>query len=411
VKLFARFFRLIFGSDVDAALRPVLAVALAGSIAGSAAWVFMGIWAKTHLGATDRQLGATYLVGALLAVGAGYAGGHLSDHVGRRPLILLGWGLQTVMLLGFLAVGTHLWWGLVLGALAPALGSIGQAADTAMVADLVPPDRHEAGYASVRIASNLGVTMGPPIGGLLLVGKHWPVFFVGATVLSLAAFAIAIRYLPRTGAYAPEEPPTRGSWTVIRRDRAFLLFMASSVLASMTYVAYEILLPISLVSSHGFEPASWGFLVIVNPLLVTFLQLRLIRWTGSIPGSVKLAVAMPLMGVPFLVLHWTAAIPVVVLTVVVFVIGEMLWIPTSQATVAAFAPRDLRGAYMGIFGSSWSVAWALGPFLGLQIRAAYGDSAMWASVAAVSVLAGVTGALAVRGKREPEPEALPSPAS
>ncbi len=92
MRLVARILRLVWGGDVDGPLRPVVAVALAGSVASSAAWVFMGIWAKKHLGATDTQLGLAYLCGALLAGLAGYAGGHVSDRVGRRPLILAGWG-------------------------------------------------------------------------------------------------------------------------------------------------------------------------------------------------------------------------------------------------------------------------------------------------------------------------------
>jgi predicted MFS family arabinose efflux permease len=412
VKLFARFYRLIWGADVDRALRPVLAVQFAGSLAGAVAWIFMGIWAKTHLGASDRQLAFTFLVSAGLAGLSSYLGGHLSDHLGRRPLILFGWGAQTAMLLAFVGVGDHLWVGLPLAALAPALGAVGGAADTAMVADLVPPERHEAAYASVRIASNLGVVFGPPIGGFLLLGHHWPLFFLGAAVFSLVAAGIAWRYLPRGGAYAPDAPPARSSWGVIRRDQAFLLFMASSVLASMTYVAYEVLMPISLTSSHGLDPALWGFLVIANPILVTALQLRLIRWTAGIPGSVKLGIAMPMMGLPFLLLNVSPAIPVVLLVIVVFVFGEMLWIPTSQSAVAAFSPKDLRGAYMGFFGSSWSVAWALTPFLGLQVRAQWGDSTMWVSAAAISVVAGLAGAAAVRGRREPEADAaVASPAA
>ena len=42
-----------------------------------------------------------------------------------------------------------------------------------------------------------------------------------------------------------ETPPERGSLGVIRRDHAFLVFMGSSILASMTYVGFETLLPIS----------------------------------------------------------------------------------------------------------------------------------------------------------------------
>jgi dipeptide/tripeptide permease len=175
--------------------------------------------------------------------------------------------------------------------------------------------------------------------------------------------------------------------------------MGSSILASMTYVGFETLLPISLTKSHGLDPAAWGFLVIVNPVMVTFLQLRLTRRVERVDPALKLAIAMPLMGLPFLFLRVSAAVPVVALVILLFVIGEMLWVPTSQSVVAAFAPADLRGAYMGAFGSSWAIAWALGPFSGLQVRHAFGDDAMWLCVALVSLLAAATGAAAVRGRR------------
>jgi MFS family permease len=92
---------------------------------------------------------------------------------------------------------------------------------------------------------------------------------------------------------------------------------------------------------------------------------------------------------------------------VVFVIGEMLWVPTSQAIIARIAPEDLRGAYMGAFGSTASFGFALGPFVALQLRGAYGDNAAWYFFAAVSVAAAASGAAAVRGAaRRTEP--LPS---
>ena len=176
----------------------------------------------------------------------------------------------------------------------------------------------------------------------------------------------------------------------------------------MTYVAFEVLLPISLVVTHGLPKALWGVLVIVNPACVAFVQLRLIRWTAGVSAATKLAVALPLMGLPFLLLDISAAIPVVLVVIVLFVVGEMLWIPTSQAAVAAFAPADIRGAYMGFFGGSWSVAWALGPFLGLQVRQVWGDQTMWLCVAGVSLLAGAAGAGALRGRRVGPREAVPS---
>lgn len=394
--MFNRLFRLIWGGDVDRALRPVLAVSLAGSIAGSTAYPFLGIWAVKQLGAGQSKLAFAYLAGAILAGSTGYLGGHWSDRVGRRPLILAGWGFQALVPLGLLAVGSHVVPGLVLLALMPVFGSLGGAADQAMVADLVAPERHEAAYASVRVASNLGVTIGPPLGGLLLVGSNWSHLWLGTLGLSTIGFAIAWRYIPRGGAYAPEGPPERGSFAVIVRDSPFLLFMVASVFATMTYIATETLLPISVTTTHHLAPAAWGIIMIVNPLAVTVFQLRLTRWTHAIRASWKLGVAMPLMGVPFLLLNWNGSVLVIVLVIFLFVIGEMLWVPTSQAVVAALAPSDIRGAYMGVFGGTWSVGWALTPFLGLQVRSAYGDATMWMCVAAVGVIAGILGLAAAR---------------
>lgn len=396
--LFGRLFRLVWGGDVDRALRPVLAVSLVGSIASSSAYPFMGIWAIKHLHAPQSRLALTYLIGAVLAGFMGYAAGHWSDRVGRRPMILAGWGFQALVPLLLIGVGAHVYAGLALLALLPVFGSVGGAADQAMVADLVAPERQEVAYASVRVASNLGVTIGPPLGGLLLIGGQWNHLFVGTLVLSLAGFAIALRYIPRGGAYAPSGPPQRGSFAVIMRDSPFLLFMAASTFATMTYIATETLLPISLTTTHHLAPAAWGALMILNPLAVTVFQLRLTGWTSSIPSSLKLGIAMPLMGAPFLLLNVNGSIPVIAAVIVLFVIGEMLWVPTSQAVVAALAPSDIRGAYMGAYGGTWSVGWALTPFLGLEVRNSYGDATMWMCVAAVGVLAGILGFVAARGR-------------
>jgi predicted MFS family arabinose efflux permease len=407
MRFFARLFRLVWGGDVDRALRPVLAVSLVSSVAGSSVFPFMGIWALRRLHAGESRLAFAYLVSAVGAGVVGYAAGHLSDRIGRRPLILAGWGGQALCIPAFLAVGHHLWVGLGVLAALPVLGSLGGAADQAMVADLVAPERHEAAYASVRVASNLGVAIGPPIGGALLLGGHWSHLWLGATAMAACAYAIAFRYIPRGGRYAPEAPPTRGSLGVILRDRPFLVFMASSALATMTYIAFEVLLPISASTSHGVSPAAWGFIVIVNPIFVTLLQLRLTRLVARVPAALKLGVAMPLMGVPFLLLNVASGVLIVLAVVVLFVVGEMLWVPTSQAVVAGLAPADIRGAYMGVFGSTWSAGWALTPFLGLQVRHAYGDATMWTCVAALGVLAGILGLLAARGR---EPGAVASPA-
>jgi predicted MFS family arabinose efflux permease len=407
---FAALYRLVFGSDTNPALRPVLAVNFAGSLAGSTMWSFVGIWAIERLHADQSTLGLAYLVSALLGVASGYAGGHLSDHVGRRPLIFAGWAGQTAIVLAFLAAGDNTTAGLLVLCFAGLSFSLGQASSQALVADVVPPDQHEAAYAAVRVSANLGITCGPPLGGLLLLIGGWNALFLGAACFSALSFLLAFLFLPKRGAYAPEEPPTRGSFSVIVRDRPFLLFVISAVFAWLVYVAFETVLPISLVSSHGYSTSTWGFLVIVNPALVTFFQLRLTERVASVPAATKLAVGLPLMGLPFLFLSVNDSLPVVMLILFLFVIGEMLWVPTSQSAVAGLAPPDLRGAYMGAFGATAAIGFALAPFIGLQVRKTFGDSAVWMLEAALSLVAAGTGAAAIkialgRGPDKAEPVA------
>ncbi len=166
-----RVVRLIWGGDLNPALRPVIAVSLVGSIAGSTMFPFLGIWAIRDLHASQGALAFAYLTGAVLSAVTGYLGGHTSDRIGRRPLILIGEGCTALVPLGLLAVGDNVTAGLTLLALLPVFGALGGAADQAMVADLVGPEEREAAYSAVRVAANLGVTIGPPLGGLLLIGE------------------------------------------------------------------------------------------------------------------------------------------------------------------------------------------------------------------------------------------------
>jgi MFS family permease len=390
--------RLIWGDDLDRPLRPVLGVTLASSAAGSGLWSFMAIWAVEELGAKS-QLPYVYLVGAVFAGASGFLGGYLSDRIGRRRVILVGEAAMAVYPLVLLALSGSMWAALVALSLAGVFGSLGGPVAQAMVADLVPPERHEAAYSSVRVAANLGVVVGPPLGGLVLVLGSWSALFPTIAILSALAWLVAWRYLPHRGEFSPEGPPERGSVATILADRAFLLFLGSAVFAWLVYVAYEVVLPVSLVDGFGYEPAAWGFLVWINPLLVTLFQVRLTRATAGVPSAPKLVVALLVMGLPCLLLVASHSVLAVVTVVVVFVIGEMLWVPTSQAVVAELAPQDLRGAYMRAFGSAPAIGFALAPLIGFQVRNIYGDDATWTMFALLGVVAAMLGGLALVGVR------------
>jgi len=74
---------------------------------------------------------------------------------------------------------------------------------------------------------------------------------------------------------------------------------------------------------------------------------------------------------------------------VIITIGEMIVAPLGQMLVAHFAPEDMRGRYMAVYGFSWTLPFAVGPLLaGVIMDNANPDWVWYASgiVAMVSVL-------------------------
>ena len=179
----------VLGAEIDRDLLPVLAVTFVSQLALSAHFIFQGIYAIRELGASPGTFAWALLAEAALTMFAGYLGGHLSDRYGRRRVMLLSWSGQAAALVA-LASASGLWTGLGLIVLAGLLGGPGRAAAAALIADLVPQERQEAGYAAQRVAENLAVVTGPPAGGLVLLSGSWPALFVGAAALVAVAVAM-----------------------------------------------------------------------------------------------------------------------------------------------------------------------------------------------------------------------------
>ena len=390
----ARAFRLLWGADDARDLRPLLATSVLTSLAFSTFWSYSGVFAVKHLGASVSQVGVMYLVGSALVAASSYATGQLSDRIGRKGLIVLAIVAESVVIAALAALHGGVALGFALIWLTGIVGSPAWALPNALVADLVPAGRREGAYASVRVANNLGVTLGPPLGGLLILLGGWTAFLLGIAALGAVSALVALRILPSPPPLRREGEARTGSTRLILRDRPFLLLLSSQLLAYVVYVAFETVLPVIAVSSFGLAASTWGFLLVINPVLVTLLQLRLTRRVEGVPAAVKLGLALPLMGFSFLLLLASTSVAMLALVLVIFVFGEMLWVPTSQAIAARLAPAHARGAYMGAFGGAGSVAFTCAPFVALQLRAVAGDAAVWFFFAAVSLAAAAAGAVA-----------------
>jgi len=60
---------------------------------------------------------------------------------------------------------------------------------------------------------------------------------------------------------------------------------------------------------------------------------------------------------------FVSAYALFLMAMVVITVGEMITAPTSQAIAARFAPEDMRGRYMAVYGFSWVIPLTVGPLL------------------------------------------------
>jgi MFS family permease len=122
-------------------------------------------------------------------------GGALSDHLGRKQVIVIGWLVYAVVYLGFAAATstvTLVGWFLVYGV----YFALTEGAEKALVADLTPADRHGAAFGVYNAALGVGMLTASVVFGVL-----YERFGAGAafgTGAALAAAAASALLLVRT---------------------------------------------------------------------------------------------------------------------------------------------------------------------------------------------------------------------
>ena len=390
--------RALFGGGLDRRVAPIVPVSFTYSASFSTFWVYVGIYAVKGLHWPASRVGLLFLASAPAAAVANYLSGRISDRTGRKPLIVASFlaSSANVLLLTWLGGTTAL--AFVLIVVQGVIGAPAYSLDRVLVADLVQDDEsREPAFASVRVATNLGTLVGPPLGALLVFVAGWTAFLLGIAVLGVVGAAFAIALLPPADAIAEAREP--GSLRTVVRNRPFSLLLLSTLLAFSDYCGFETVLPVLAVSAYGLAPSTWGLLVIISPALVVLAQLRLTRASSRIPPASRLAGATLLMGLPFLALLASSHVAVIAAVIVVFVIGEMVWMPTSQAVAAQLAPPHARGTYFGALAAMTGPAWTLAPFVAFQLRAHAGVGSVWLLFAAIAVASAAAGAAAVGAVR------------
>lgn len=363
----------------------IIAIASLVNRLGAMIVPFLALYLIRERAYTPEQAGTILSIYGLSAVVIGPIAGRFVDRVGSVRIMVVSLFLSGVF--QFLYPFAHSDAALVVATIA--LGAMAEAyrpAVMTVVADLAPPEQTRQAYALVRLAINLGMSIGPAVGGFLAMWSFRAIFFVDAATTLIGATVLALGRLQVPVRTRPAGEPTPPIWSALS-DRRFRGFLIGLFVINIVSFQGDSTLPVYLVRDLHLKESTYGFLFTVNTLMIVLLEIPL---TAAITGaSARRALVLGSLAfaVGFGAVGLATDTPTILLTVVIWTFGEMLLSPTASAFVAEIAPPEKRGAYMGMFTASFSLAFVVAPWLGMQTLAAFGGPMHWAVMFALGLVA------------------------
>jgi MFS family permease len=386
-------------ATATAAFAGIFAVTVLGLLSVGAVIPVLPRYVKGPLGEGDVAVG--FVVGAFAFTGlaARPLAGHLADLRGRRVAVVLGSSLAVLAgLLYFLPAGLP---GLVLSrfALGAGEGTV-FTAGAAWVVDLAPVERRGRMVGLYGLAVWTGLSLGPPIGDLLLQVGSYELVWAFATAAPLLGVLIALR-LPDPFTPAPRAEPR----SLIARESLRPGIVLSLGVVGFAAIAAFIALHLE---ERGIGHGTLAFTVFAVSVVVTRLA------GGDLPdriGAARCALAAAAIeAIGLAVIALSPSLAITLLGAVAMGAAFSTLYPSLVLIAVEHVPESRRGSAVGTFTAFFDVGVGLGgPLTGAAVAlgGAY-SAAFW--VAAGCACAGAV-AIATRIRTASPAQAEPAPSA
>jgi MFS family permease len=360
-------------------------------VGASMVWPFLMIYLSENLHAPMTVAASLMTLNSVAGLIASTVAGPVMDRLGRKWIMVFSLLLNGISFyfLGTASTMTAFIVLMILNGIAQPLFRIG--GDT-MVADLLPTEKRSDGYALTRMGHNVGIAVGPAVGGFL-AATSYSLAFVGAAIgmgiyaLMLAVFAVET--LPKTDIQETEEKKSesgfRGYLTILR-DFPFMSFTFGYTLVIIVATLIWVVLPVYAKQNYQISESLYGWIPTTNAVMVVTLQLAVTRITKRHPTLQMLAVGAGIYAISVLSISAGSSFFGFWIGMVIMTVGELVLVPTATTYAANLAPADMRGRYMSVFGLAWRVALGVGPIVGGLLNDNLGPKSIWYGGAVIGVI-------------------------
>ena len=363
----------------------VLAAATLVNRSGTMFLPFLILYLTKDMGVTPSAAGGVFALFGLGALVAGPFAGRFADRFGPVRMMRLSLAASG-LLLCIVPLARTLPAIATLTLLVALAGEAFRPASLSVISHLAAPEQRKPAFALQRLAVNLGMSVGPAVGGFL-AAVSWPALFLADGVTSLLAAATLLLWFPRDVSFPSARPPGAApSRREGLRDPVLVYFLLALLPVAIVFFQHESSMSVYVVRDLGFAVWIFGLLHTVNTLLIVFLEVPLNLAMAHWPHRRALALGATLVAAGFGALAFARTLPAVVLTIVVWTFGEMVLLPAMSSWVADVSPPESRGVYMGLYTMAFNVAIVVGPPLGTTLLERGGGRVLWLTMLALGLL-------------------------
>ncbi len=313
--------------------------------------------------------------------------GRLSDRYGRRPILMtsLAGACVSYLILGFAtSIG-----GLLLSRMLGGFMAGNISAAFAYASDVSVPEKRAASLGLIGAAIGIGFTLGPAIGGLLAGNDlRTASFLLPATVsasLSIVAIVLVALLLPESNT-ARVQVPRIGPVRMLLDRPALRQVAAAALLVTTAQSMLDSILGLWALDRFGFGPRTVGLLIFCGAVLAVLTQGGLVRVLVPRLGECRLAsIAIVTFVTGLLIVSEAPGVGITVMGLALCGIGMGAFTPSNSALASKESTGHDRGAVMGTYQTSSSLARVIGPFASGPLYAVLGSRAPFLAGACVAL--------------------------
>ena len=359
---------------------------------GTMVLAFLTLYCTQQLHQTPKLAGIAIAMYGLGAIGGAFLGGRLSDKFGYKIIqeaALIGSGV--LFILTAFITNFHLF--LVLIFLLAMVNESFRPANTAAIAANSTPEIRTRSFALLRLAMNLGWSIGTALGGFLSHYNYKYLFFVdGSTSIFAGLIMLTLTF------QTIETPKNKENSEDIAeisplKNKPFVYFILGSLLYTFCFFQLFTNIPLFYKIGLHLDEKMIGFIMSLNGILIVMIEMVLVNnIEGKFSKKVIIVTGTLLMMLFYLMNSGMNLLNAILISfggMLLITFGEILSLPFMNAYYLKFAGKTNTGKYASIYMMTWSIGQILAGYIGGMIINDFGFPPLWLLCTGFSLLCAV----------------------